>query len=142
MKTTNVMRLASVSKMMATSAVTVLYKTGQLTPGLKVFPYLGISSPLFASESPDPNINQITVQELVDHTAGLHGSGAGDPLFMMRDIEVAMGSEPITKQQFARYIYGLPLLSTPGTQSVYSNVGYLILGMVVEKATGQSFFST
>jgi CubicO group peptidase (beta-lactamase class C family) len=137
--TANVMRLASVSKMTATAAVTQLYASGKLAPGLLAFPYLGITKPLLKSQTPDPNINKVTVQELVDHTGGFHGEGIGDPLFMMRDIEVQINHEPLTKTQFARYIYGEPLQFVPGTQSLYSNVGYQLLGMVVEKATGKHF---
>lgn len=137
--TANVMRLASVSKMTPTAAVTQLYAGGKLTPGLLVFPYLGITKPLLKSQTPDPNINKVTVQELVDHTGGFHGEGIGDPLFMMRDIEVQINHEPLTKTQFARYIYGEPLQFVPGTQTLYSNVGYQLLGMVVEKATAQHF---
>jgi CubicO group peptidase (beta-lactamase class C family) len=138
--TTNVMRLASVSKMMATAAVTTLYAEHALDAGTLVFPYLGITQPLLAGEKPDPNIDKVTVQELVDHTGGFHGEGAGDPLFMMRDVEVKIGKEPLTKREFARYVYGLPLEFKPGSQTLYSNVGYQLLGMVVEKATGMAFY--
>jgi CubicO group peptidase (beta-lactamase class C family) len=138
--TANVMRLASVSKMMATAAVTTLYAQNALAAGTLVFPYLGITKPLLKGEKPDPNINAITVQELVYHTSGLHGEGSGDPLFMMRDVELKLGSEPLSKREFAEYVYGLPLQFVPGSQTLYSNVGYMLLGMVVEKATGMSFF--
>lgn len=135
----NVMRLASVSKMMPTAAVTTLYAQHVLSPGTRVFPFLGIAKPLLRNQHPDPNIDRVTVQELVDHTGGFHGEGAGDPLFTMREIELSVGKEPLTKRQFASYVYGLPLLFKPGTQSLYSNVGYTLLGMVVEKATGMRF---
>jgi CubicO group peptidase (beta-lactamase class C family) len=138
--TTNVMRLASVSKMMATAAVTTLYAQGKLSGSTLVFPYLGIAHPLVPGAHPDKNINTVTVAELVAHTGGFDGEGSGDPLFTMRDIEVQIGHEPLTKREFARYIYGLPLLFKPGSQTLYSNVGYVLLGMVVEKATGMSFF--
>ncbi|MBD5656289.1 MAG: beta-lactamase family protein, partial [Candidatus Eremiobacteraeota bacterium] len=139
-KTTSVMRLASVSKMMATAAVTTLYAQNKLSGSALVFPYLGITQPLLPGQKPDPNIDKVTVQELVDHTGGFHGEGAGDPLFTMRDVEVKIGKEPLTKQQFAQYVYGLPLQFKPGSQTLYSNVGYQLLGMVVEKATGMSFY--
>jgi CubicO group peptidase (beta-lactamase class C family) len=138
--TANVMRLASVSKMMPTAAVTTLYAQNKLSGETLVFPYLGIKHPLLKYEKPDPYIDTITVQELVDHTAGLHGEGAYDPLFAMRDVEVQLAKEPLTKQQFAAYVYGLPLLFKPGSETLYSNVGYVLLGMVVEKATGMSFY--
>jgi CubicO group peptidase (beta-lactamase class C family) len=138
-KTTNVFRLASISKMLATAAFSNLLTAGTLTGGERVYPYLGIAAPLLSSQRPDPRADNIISLELEEHEAGLPGSGTGDPLFEMRDIEVALGSEPLTATQFARYLYGLPLLSTPGFTQLYSNVGYVLLSMVIAKAAGEPY---
>ena len=139
-RTTNVFALASVSKMFLTAAFSKMLEQGKLSGGEKVYSYLGITAPLLPSQTPDKRSKDIISLELAEHTAGLPGEGAGDPLFQMRDIEVALGSEPLTAQQFASYLYGLPLLSTPGFTALYSNVGYLLLGMVVEKRAGVPYF--
>jgi CubicO group peptidase (beta-lactamase class C family) len=139
--TTNTFRLASISKMLVTAAFSKLLTTGKLTGGERVYSYLGIKAPLLAGQTPDKRAKDIISLELAEHTAGLPGEGAGDPLFEMRDIEVALGSEPLTETQFAQYLYGQPLLSQPGFTALYSNVGYFLLGMVIEKATGQSFYN-
>jgi CubicO group peptidase (beta-lactamase class C family) len=138
--TTNVFRLASISKMVAEAALSTLLTQGRLTGGERVFPYLGIKTPLLSTQTPDKHINNIITLELAEHTSGLPGSGTGDPLFMMRDIEVQLGEEPLTEQQFAQYLYGVPLNSVPGLINNYSNVGYVLLGMVIEKATRLSYF--
>jgi CubicO group peptidase (beta-lactamase class C family) len=138
-KTTNTFRLASVSKMLLTAAFSNLLTSGKLTGGERVYPYLDITQPLLSNQTPDPRANNIISLELAEHTAGLPGEGTGDPLFEMRDIEVSLGSEPLTERQFAQYLYGLPLLSTPGFTELYSNVGYLLLGMVVEKAVNEPY---
>ncbi len=132
--TTNVFRLASISKMLVTAAFSNLLTQGKLTGGEAVFPYLGIRAPLLASQTPDARVNRILSLELAEHTSGLPGSGFGDPLFQMRDIEVQLGHEPLSERQFAQYLYGVPLASTPGFTSNYSNVGYFLLAMVIEKA--------
>jgi CubicO group peptidase (beta-lactamase class C family) len=137
--TTNTFRLASVSKMLLTAAFSKLLTDGKLTGGERVYQYLGITKPLLASQTPDKRSKDIISLELAEHTAGLPGEGLGDPLFEMRDIEVQLGAEPLTEQQFAQYLYGIPLLTTPGFYSLYSNVGYFLLGMVVEKAVGESY---
>jgi CubicO group peptidase (beta-lactamase class C family) len=36
-------------------------------------------------------------------------------------------------------MYGQPLQFVPGAKSVYANIGYVLLSLVVEKASGQSF---
>jgi CubicO group peptidase (beta-lactamase class C family) len=138
-KTTSVFRLASISKMLVTAAFSNLLTAGKLTGGERVYPYLGITTPLLPGQTPDSRADNIISLELAEHTAGLPGEGAGDPLFEMRDIEVSLGSEPLTETQFAQYLYGLPLLSTPGFTELYSNVGYLLLSMVIAKAAREPY---
>jgi CubicO group peptidase (beta-lactamase class C family) len=139
--TSNVFRLASISKMLVTAAYSKMLTASKLTGNEQVFPYLGITAPLLSSQTPDSRIDSITVSELYAHTSGLPGSGTGDPEFEMRDIEVQLGKEPLSEQQFAEYLYGVPLNSTPGTVYNYSNVGYFLLAKVIEKATNQEYFS-
>ncbi len=99
--------------MLLTAAFSNLLAEGKLNGGERVYKYLGIKSPLLSSQTVDPRSNNIISLELAEHTAGLPGEGAGDPLFEMRDIEVALGAQPLTETQFAQYLYGTPLLSQP-----------------------------
>ncbi len=139
--TTNVFRLASISKMVVTAAFSKLLTEGKLTGGEKVYSYLGITSPLLSSQTVDKRSKEIISLELAEHTSGLPGSGTGDPLFQMRDIEVVLGQEPLTQTQFAQYLYGHPLNSQPGYYANYSNVGYVLLSMVIAKAAKTDYFS-
>ncbi len=139
--TESVFRLASISKMLVTAAFSKLLSEGRLTGGEKVFPYLGITQPLLASQTPSKLVKNIISLELAEHTSGLPGSGTGDPLFQMRDIEVALGQEPLTATQFAQYLYGVPLNSPPGYVSNYSNVGYVLLSQVIAKAANTDYVS-
>jgi CubicO group peptidase (beta-lactamase class C family) len=105
-----------------------------------LFPYIGIRSVLLRSQTPDSRIDRITVGQAAAHTAGLAPSGDGDPEFAYRKIENAVdASGPLTQAQFARYVYGLPLQSDPGKTYAYSNVGYFLLGRVIEKASGMPY---
>jgi CubicO group peptidase (beta-lactamase class C family) len=137
---TSIMRIASNSKALVTGAITKLYAAGTISPSTLVYPYLGVTQPLLSSQTPDPNANAITVQELVNHTAGLHNSDGSAPEFNMQSIEIAAGNiGPLTDAQFTAYLYGQPLYSVPGATAVYSNEGYYLLARVVEKATGQHY---
>ena len=95
-KTTNTFRLASVSKMLVTAAFSNLLSSGRLKGGEHVYEYIDVTEPLLSTQQPDPRAKDINSLELVEHTAGLAGEGAGDPLFEMRDIEVALGAAPLT----------------------------------------------
>jgi len=108
-------------------------------PGTKVYPLLGFSHPA------DPRSDTITVQQLLDHQGGYNDGrnpkypGALDPTYSMRQIGQALGHVVASKLDIARYMYGQPLQFPPGTDSAYSNYGYLLLGAVVEQVTGLSY---
>ncbi|MCQ8115668.1 serine hydrolase, partial [Vibrio parahaemolyticus] len=48
-------------------------------------------------------------------------------------------SAPAMPTEFVRWIMGKPLQANPGSQTEYSNVGYIVAGRVIEKITGQTF---
>ena len=110
-------------------------------PGTKVYPLLGFSHPV------DPRSDTITVQQLLDHQGGYNDGrnskypAALDPTYSMRQIGQVLGHVVASKLDVARYMYGQPLQFPPGTDSAYSNYGYLLLGAAVEKVTGMSYHS-
>jgi CubicO group peptidase (beta-lactamase class C family) len=110
------------------------------TPSTAVYPLLGFSGPA------DPRSDTITVQQLLDHEGGYNdGTNANlpaafDPTYNMRMIGLAVG-HTVTKLDVAKYMYGQPLQYTPGTNSAYSNYGYLLLSAVVEHVTGMPYFT-
>lgn len=131
--------LASCSKMFLEAAVQSLYDAtpAKLTPGTTVYPLLGFSNPA------DPRSDTITIQQLLDHMGGYDDSPTGsgfDPTYNMRTIAQALGlTHPVTKLDVARYMYGKMLDFTPGTNSKYSNFGYLLAGAVVEHVAGMKY---
>jgi CubicO group peptidase (beta-lactamase class C family) len=131
--------LASCSKMFLEAAIQSLYDSGKLQPGMKVYPLLGFSGPA------DSRSDTITVQQLLDHKGGYNDgtnpkyAAALDPTYSMRQIGQALGHVVNGKLDVAHYMYGQPLQFAPGTDSAYSNYGYLLLGAVVEKVTGMSY---
>lgn len=145
--TTSIMRIASESKSFSFLAGQQVVKDGLVSPSVAAFPYLKINKPLLKTQHPDPNINKITVSELLNLTSGLAGElptypdpdGPGP----MRAAEIGAGNAgPLSIGQFNEYLYGYALVSVPGTtQNLFTNAGYYMIDRVVEKASGKPYWS-
>jgi D-alanyl-D-alanine carboxypeptidase len=86
-----------------------------------------------------PNGDLITLRQMANHTAGLWdyangviGGGAGDPALLEKSYS------PEELVQFA--VDNGTALFAPGEEGQwkYSNTGYILMGMIAEKATGES----
>jgi Beta-lactamase len=90
--------------------------------------------------TPDTRLKDITVQQLMDHQGGWDRDASGDPMFESIMIANALGvPSPPSQTDTVRYMMGRPLDFTPGTKTVYSNFGYLLLGLIVEQITGTDY---
>jgi len=69
----------------------------------------------------------ITIRQLLNHTSGLPTNPAGD---IRREY---------TDDELLRGIYQRELIFTPGTRWNYSNCGYVTLGILVKKITGERY---
>jgi CubicO group peptidase (beta-lactamase class C family) len=127
--------LAGCSKIFLQAAVQSLYDDSKLKPGTPVYSLLGFAHPF------DPRSDTITIQQLLDGTAGYDDSQAGfDPTYNMRSIALELGlTHPVTKLDVARYMYGRRLDFAPGTERRESNYGYLLAGAVVEHVTRMAY---
>ena len=130
-------RLASVSKPVTAAAIRKLAGTGAFSLTTRAFEYLGLTP---AGSVVDSRIYDITIAQLLDHSAGWDRSVAGDLVFLSRTISNNLGiSTPPTKTQVAQWVMTQPLQFTPGIRTAYSNLGYSVLGLIVEKASGMPY---
>ena len=117
MQTTTMIDLASCTKISATTqAVMKLVTEGKLDVKEKVATYL----PEFGQNGKE----NVTVEELLTHTSGLP---QWRPMFLYCD----------TKEEVLDYICNTSLMFEPG-EYYYSDLGFLTLGFLVEKVSGQS----
>jgi CubicO group peptidase (beta-lactamase class C family) len=117
-------QIASVSKQFTAAAVLLLEDQGKLSLDDKVSQYLsGISGG-----------DRITIRQLLSHTSGLRD-------FWPQDFSFEAMSKPVTPQQIVDRWAKAPLDFEPGTQWQYSNTGYVVAGMIVEKVSGQSLLA-
>ena len=138
----NLFRLASVSKMLTASAIYKLVAAGKITPGTKIYDYLGI--PPWGGTLGDSRITNITVQHLLDHAGGWNQSTSpvGDPMFRTIQVSTNLGlNYPAAATNVISWVFARPLDFAPGTTSAYCNLGYSLLGRVIEKAGGKSYLN-
>ena len=76
---------------------------------------------------------RVTVRQLLDMTSGI-----GD--FFGKKYEDTPKDRIRTLEDYLPFFAAEPLLFAPGSQRRYSNGGYIVLGLIVAKASGQSYF--
>ena len=112
--------VASLTKAVATApSVMILVEEGRIRLGDPVTRYI----PEFAPATAGDDRAKVTVEQLLLHRAGLPPD---DP------IELYTGTR---EEIFARK-YARPLASRPGSEFVYSDAGYEVLGEIVRRVSG------
>lgn len=114
--------LASLTKPLATTqAILVLLKEGslKLSDLIKdIFPEAGHSF-----------LNKVTIKEILSHSAGL-------PPYRPYYLELVRFEKHKRKEELLKRIFSEKPDYKPGIKSVYSDIGFILLGLVIEKITG------
>lgn len=135
----NTMRVASVSKLITATAVMKLVEENRLTLDSRVFGANGILNDSAFLAYKDNRVEDITVNNLLNHSAGWT-SRWGDHMFIKEVISKELGKElPITLNDMVVFALSKKLHFTPGSRSSYSNLGYGILQLVIERVTGERY---
>src|SRR5512137_2636460 len=129
-------RIASISKLVTAVAIMKLQEEGRLSLEDKVFGPEGILNDSCYCCPKDKRVFDITVAHLLSHEGGW-SQRYGDQMFMPQVIASQMRTNlPIDTKTIIRFALGKRLHFTPGTGRSYSNLGYSILGLVIEKKSG------
>ena len=117
----NRFRIASITKMFTAAMILQLVEEGKLklTNTLdKFFPQI-------------PNAKKITIVQILSHRSGIPN--------VRRDQATWKPGEPVTKDEMlALIVKGTPEFE-PDTKNSYSNSGYFLLGLILEKLTGKPY---
>lgn len=151
-------RLASVSKPITSITIMKLMEEGMLNMDDKVFGAGGIfeNNVYFNSANiTDDRIYDITVQQLLEHSAGWNRNidcnpdptspypwffPGCDPIgFPLHVTEVLGEPNPITAPAFVKFLLEKGLDFAPGTDYAYSNIGYTLLGEIVKELSGMEY---
>ena len=154
----NLFRIASLSKQVTSVTIMWLMQQGRIKMSDKVFGPGGIlqDHPVFSKANiTDSRIYNITVQNLLEHEGGWNRdlncnpnpttpypffiSGCDPISFPLRVTMLEGTTNPVYKDDLIKFVLEKGLDFTPGTAYNYSNMGFLILGDVIEKITGMAY---
>jgi CubicO group peptidase (beta-lactamase class C family) len=132
-------RVASVSKLVTAVAILKLQEEGRLSVDDHVFGPDGILDDTLFANPRDRRVFDITVGHLLAHEGGW-SQRYGDQMFMPTIVASTLGVPmPVDLKMIVRFALDKRLHFTPGTGQSYSNLGYSILGLVIERVTGMSY---
>jgi serine-type D-Ala-D-Ala carboxypeptidase len=112
--------IASVTKVLATTAMAmILYERGLLDLDVPLISIVGE----FSGE--DPRRDEITVRMLLAHSSGLP---AYEKLFLRAH----------TREQLLEAAFSTELVNDPATHAEYSDIGFILLGVALERVADES----
>jgi len=87
-----------------------------------------------------PNGGQITVRHLLNHTAGLHDHVYEEAFARALSKRWQEPGNPLLPEALVEFVLDKEPLNEPGEAFHYSDTGYILLGLIIEKAAGRSFY--
>ena len=137
----NIFRIASLSKQITAITIMHLYEQGRVGLNDLVFGPNGILPEPIYQTILDTRVYNIRVKHLLSHQGGWDRDISGDPMFNTYAIAQAMSvATPANNETIIQYVLSQQMLDfTPGTSAAYSNLGFNILGEVIEKITSQDY---
>ena len=123
MPTDAVFEIGSVTKQFTAAAVMQLVEQGKLDLSADLTTYL---------PDYDTQGRHIPLRRLLDHTSGIKGYTEMREFgeFMMRDLP---------RDSLVAMFQHVPLEFEPGTAQIYNNSAYFLLGLIIEKVSGESY---
>ncbi len=117
-------RLGSITKQFTAMAVMILAEQGKLTVEDLISKHLDDSPATW---------EKVTIRHLLTHTSGIH-SYTSIPQMMNRTVRL-----PATLDEVIATFKEKELDFQPGEKFAYSNSGYILLGKIIERASGHDY---
>lgn len=129
--TSDLFRIASLSKFITATGIMKFIESGELAMDDLVFGSGAVLGTDYGTPPYSDRVSAVRVRDLLYHEAGGWGNSSNDPAFAQNSMNV--------DQLIGWAIDNRPLTSDPGTKYDYSNLGFMILGQVIEKLSGESY---
>ncbi|MER5729165.1 serine hydrolase domain-containing protein [Streptomyces sp. NPDC002138] len=117
-------RIGSETKTFTVSALLQLVDQGKV----------GLDDPIGKYVSNVPNGDKITLRQLAEMRSGLFNYSADEGFYKAL---TSNPDKPFTPQELLAYSFKHPVLFAPGADFLYCNTNLILLGLVVEKESGQ-----
>lgn len=124
LKPESILRLGSITKQFTAASILQLAEQGKLSVDDPVSKYYTAAPAAWS---------KITIKHLLNHRSGIP-SYTGLPGFFDKESVIAR-----TPDQVIALTRDMPLEFEPGAQFAYNNTGYVMLGYIIEKVSGQSY---
>ena len=123
--------VGSLTKTLLATGVLRLATEGRIDLDAQVIQYI----PNLFPDRPSAGFSDVTIRHLLDHTSGLNDASLWQVFSERANANAQlMDAFPDPESQ-------LQLRSDPGTRFSYSNIGYTLLGMVIENVVGERYES-
>ncbi|GAB4303518.1 MAG: serine hydrolase domain-containing protein [Oscillatoriaceae cyanobacterium] len=123
-------RIGSITKTFVAAVVLQLYEEKKLDLDDPISKWLSADIAAIV-----PNSEDITIQQLLNHTSGLPDYIDSDDFYPDYEAEP---EHQWTAEEAITYIYGLETIAKPGEEFYYANTNYIILELIVQAVTGKS----
>ena len=118
-------RLGSITKQFTSMLIIQLVEQGKLKLNVPIITYL--------PDYPKSNGEKITIHHLLTHSSGI-ANYTSFPNFFQDN-----SRNPYSPEEFVDVFADSTLEFIPGEKFAYSNSGYFLLGVIIEKVTGKSY---
>ena len=117
-------RLGSITKQFTATAILQLVDQGKLSVDDPISKYYADAPAAWS---------KVTIKHLLTHTSGIP-SYTALPGFFEKNSKL-----PLTPEEIVKLTRDLPLEFEPGAKYNYDNTGYILLGYVIEKVSGETY---
>jgi len=114
----------SLTKSFTATAILKLQEEGKLSVKDKISKYF-----------PDYQYgDKVTIENLLTHSSGINNYTD-----IVGEEDSSIINHPVSKEKILQVFYTKPLAFSPGSRFSYSNSGYFLLGLIIEKVTGKPY---
>jgi CubicO group peptidase (beta-lactamase class C family) len=122
-----IFQTGSVGKQFTSMAVMMLVEEGKIG--------LDVEVPRYIPESP-AGWKEVTVRELLTHTSGIADYGGEEDTMANGVINFR---KDYTEEELTQAFAKMPMDFAPGAKWKYSNTGYVLLGIIIHRVTGEFY---